>query len=68
MWPFKTQSTLSLEDEEWQIQTWRWLLDVLGGREDLKRQLFVQPTPNFFHQRNQRDTTVPCMCSRQCAT
>lgn len=48
MWPFKTQSTLSLEDEEWQIQTWRWLLDVLGGREDLKRQLFVQPTPEFF--------------------
>jgi hypothetical protein len=48
MWPFKTRSPVEQDDEEWQLETWRWLLDQLGGLEDLRAQPLVLPTKEFF--------------------
>lgn len=48
MWPFATRSPLQRDDEEWQLETWRWLLEVLGGIPDLKLRPFVVPTKDFF--------------------
>jgi hypothetical protein len=48
MWPFKTRSPLTPEDEDWQFETWRWLLDQLGGLDDLRAQPLITPTKEFF--------------------
>lgn len=48
MWPFKTRSPLTSEDEEWQLETWRWLLEQLGGIDDLRAASFVLPNAEFF--------------------
>jgi hypothetical protein len=48
MWPFKTRSPLSSDDEEWQLETWRWLLEQLGGIDDLRAQPLVLPNADFF--------------------
>jgi len=48
MWPFGIRSPLSAEDEEWQFETWRWLLERLGGTDDLKLSKLILPTPEFF--------------------
>ena len=48
MWIFATRSPLTPEDEEWQLETWRWLIEQLGGLDDLRAQPFVSPTRAFF--------------------
>jgi hypothetical protein len=48
MWPFTQRSPLTVDDEEWQLETWRWLLEQLGGLEDLQAQPLVLPTRDFF--------------------
>jgi hypothetical protein len=48
VWPFKAKSILSAEDEEWQVETWGWLLEHLGGRADLQASALVTPTRDFF--------------------
>jgi hypothetical protein len=48
MWPFKQRSPLSVDDEEWQFETWRWLIEQLGGVEDLRARPLVTPTREFF--------------------
>lgn len=48
MWPFSVRSPLTSEDEEWQLETWRFLLEQLGGIEDLRAQPLVLPTKEFF--------------------
>jgi hypothetical protein len=50
MWPFSTRAPLQPEDERWQVETWHWLLEVLGGLDDLKALPLVLPTPDFFPQ------------------
>jgi hypothetical protein len=48
MWPFKARSPLTLDDEEWQLETWRWLLQELGGIDDLRSMPLVVPSEEFF--------------------
>lgn len=48
MWPFAVRSPLSSEDEEWPLETWRWLLEQLGGIEDVRAQTLITPTKEFF--------------------
>jgi hypothetical protein len=48
MWPVSVRSPLSAEDEEWQLETWRWLLEQLGGLDDLHAKPLVTPTREFF--------------------
>jgi hypothetical protein len=48
MWPFPTRSPLKPDDENWQLETWRWLLEQLGGIDDLRTQPLVTPTRDFF--------------------
>ena len=47
-WPFGQQSFLDSDDEEWQIETWRWFLGQFGGLRDLKHSPLVLPTREFF--------------------
>ena len=47
-WPFGTGSFLDPDDEQWQIEMWRWFFDQLGGLADLKRSPLVLPTRQFF--------------------
>jgi hypothetical protein len=39
---------LDEEDEDWQVETWRWFLSQFGGFADLKRSRLVLPTREFF--------------------
>jgi hypothetical protein len=48
MWPFKARSPLASDDEEWQLETWRWLLEQLGGVDDLRAQPLILPNGDFF--------------------
>lgn len=48
MWPFRARSPLTADDEEWQLETWVWLLNELGGLTDLRAMPFVTPTPAYF--------------------
>jgi len=48
MWPFGARTYLDPDDEEWQIETWRWFLAKFGGLADLKRSPLVLPTRQFF--------------------
>ena len=48
MWPFRSRSILEEDEEAWQVDTWRWMLEEKGGLPDLKRAQLVLPTPAFF--------------------
>ena len=48
LWPFRDSAFLDADDEEWQAETWHWLLQRLGGLDDLKRSPLVVPTRDFF--------------------
>lgn len=48
MWPFRSRSGLEADDEEWQLETWAWLLRSLGGLEDLRDSPLVVPTRECF--------------------
>lgn len=48
MWPFRSRSPLTSDDEEWQLETWAWLLKELGGLDDLRAMPLVTPTPAYF--------------------
>lgn len=48
MWPFRPRSILEPAEEEWQLETWKWLLEEKGGIDDLKRAPLVLPTREFF--------------------
>jgi hypothetical protein len=48
MWPFRPRSILEPPEEEWQVETWKWLLEEKGGIEDLNRAPLVMPTREFF--------------------
>jgi hypothetical protein len=47
-WPFGQHSFLDREDEEWQRDTWGWLLAHLGGIDALRSAPLVTPSPAFF--------------------
>lgn len=47
-WPFRKRSFLPPEEEEWQIETWRWLLDRFGGLALLSQANLVVPSREFF--------------------
>lgn len=47
-WSSKAKSLLDADDEEWQIETWRWLISMMGGIEDLNQSPLVTPTRAFF--------------------
>jgi hypothetical protein len=47
-WPFQSRSYLPPEEEEWQIETWRWLLDRFGGLAVLSQASLVVPSREFF--------------------
>jgi len=48
MWPFTARLPLTADDEEWQLETWRFLLEQLGGIDDLRSLPLVLPTKEFF--------------------
>jgi len=48
MWPFRARSILEADEQEWQVDTWTWLLEEKGGIADLARAQLVLPTPEFF--------------------
>jgi hypothetical protein len=48
VWRFQAKSGLETEDEDWQLETWSWLLKSLGGSDDLKLSPLVVPTREFF--------------------
>jgi hypothetical protein len=39
---------LDEDDENWQIETWKWMLAEFGGRDDLNKSPLVLPTREFF--------------------
>lgn len=41
-------SPLTTDDEEWQINCWRWLVENFGGPETLRKRRLVEPTGEFF--------------------
>lgn len=45
---WKAKPTVDADDEQWQLETWRWLLDNLGGREALSKMPTVGPTHQDF--------------------
>jgi hypothetical protein len=45
---FKQKLFLDPDDEVWQLETWKWLLDSLGGLDDLKLSPLVMPSRVFF--------------------
>ncbi len=47
-WPFRERTFLDPDDEEWQIETWKWFLDKFGGIPDLKHSSLVLPTRQYF--------------------
>lgn len=47
-WPFRKRSFLPPEEEEWQIETWRWLLDRFGSLAVLSQASLVVPSREFF--------------------
>lgn len=55
MWPFKSRAPLTQDDEDWQHETWRWLLGQLGGLEDLRGRALVLPTKDFFPPTDSKD-------------
>jgi hypothetical protein len=48
LWPFTPKSVLDPDDEEWQLETWRWLLGHFGGLDDLRLSPLVTPSRAFF--------------------
>ena len=48
LWPLRSSAFLDRDDEEWQLETWRWLLERLGGLGDLTRSPFIVPSRAFF--------------------
>ncbi|MEQ1864640.1 MAG: hypothetical protein ABL996_08295 [Micropepsaceae bacterium] len=48
MWPLRVKSILEPDEEEWQIETWRWLIYERGGHEDIQESPLVCPTGSFF--------------------
>jgi hypothetical protein len=48
LWPVRSSTFLDQDDEEWQLETWRWLLEHLGGVGDLRRSPLVLPSREFF--------------------
>jgi len=48
LWPLRSSTFLDRDDEEWQLETWRWLLERLGGLGDLTRSPFIVPSRAFF--------------------
>ncbi|HEV2678720.1 MAG TPA: hypothetical protein VGV37_29600 [Aliidongia sp.] len=48
LWPVRSRSFLETDDEIWQAETWRWLLDRMGGLDDLKRSPLVVASRSFF--------------------
>lgn len=47
-WPFGARSFLDRDDEDWQFETWRWLLQQGGGIDGLRGRPLVLPTREFF--------------------
>jgi len=47
-WPFGRGTFLDPDDEEWQVETWRWFLDQFGGLSDLRHSSLILPTRQFF--------------------
>ncbi len=48
MWPFGKSTFLDPDDEDWQIETWRWFLKEFGGLSRLQRTELVTPSKEFF--------------------
>lgn len=44
----KPKAYLDPEVEAWQVDTWAWLLERLGGLDDLRGHALVTPTREFF--------------------
>lgn len=47
-WPFRQGSFLDPEDEQWQIELWRWFLGHFGRKVDFDKTPLVLPTREFF--------------------
>jgi hypothetical protein len=45
---WKPKSPLTADDEEWQIECWRWLIENFDGPEALRQRRLVEPTGEFF--------------------
>jgi hypothetical protein len=45
---WEPESPLTVDDEEWQIESWRWLLDKFNGTQTLRKRRLVEPTAEFF--------------------
>lgn len=45
---FRAKSPLTQDDQDWQLECWRWLLNHLGGVTSLKSTALVLPTDRFF--------------------
>jgi hypothetical protein len=48
VWPFGSKTFLEPEVEAWHFDTWAWLLQHLGGVEQLKAGVLVLPRAEFF--------------------
>jgi hypothetical protein len=44
---WEPESPLSTDDEEWQIESWRWLLESFNGTEALRKRRLVEPAAEF---------------------
>lgn len=45
---WRTRSPLEVDDEEWQLECWHWLLQNFGGLTALRERQLVLPTYAFF--------------------
>ena len=45
---WKSKSPLSPDDEEWQLECWRWLLENFGGIDALSQSALILPKAEFF--------------------
>ncbi len=45
---WRTTSPLEADDEDWQLECWRWLLEHFGGVDAWRRRPLILPTRDFF--------------------
>lgn len=45
---WRTKSPLDVDDEAWQLECWRWLLDNFDGMEAWSERPLILPTRHFF--------------------
>jgi len=47
-WPFRDSTFIDSEDEQWQIELWRWFLERFASQVDFRKNPLVLPTSEFF--------------------